>query len=107
MAYIYQLSLEIPLRRADEIDLGQSLQLVLGYLRTLLPNEEGYITTRAAASCCPEGETVTVLFQSEWDHWEDLEAHRAKGLEEKKVLEEFATDVSAQGLKIQILREVD
>ena len=41
MAYVYQVSFDIPPDRQDEIEVGASLERVLGFLRVILPSEPG------------------------------------------------------------------
>jgi len=106
MAYIYQVSFDIRPDQMDELEIGASLERVLGYLRALLPNEPGHTNSRAMASLNVPGRTHLV-FESMWEAWEDLEAHRRSSLAEDKVLAEFEPHVSLQDLCVRIYREVD
>lgn len=106
MAYIYQISFDIQPDQMNELEIGASLERVLGYLRALLPSEPGYVTSRAMNSLDMPGETHLV-FQSMWETWDDLEAHRQSSLAEDKVLTEFQPHVSLEDLSVHIYEEVD
>lgn len=106
MAYIYQVSFDIKPSQMDELEIGASLERVLGYLRALLPSEPGYVTSRAIYSLdIPD--TTELVFQSIWESWDDLDAHRASSLAEAKVLAEFQPHVSLEDLSVHMYEEVD
>jgi hypothetical protein len=88
-----------------ELQIGSSLERVLGYLRTLLPAERGFITSRAMRSIgLPR--KVHLMFESVWEEWEDVERHRESSLSEDKVLREFEPHVTLDDLTSQIYEEV-
>jgi len=107
MAYIYSISFDIEPDKMDELQVGASLERTLGYLRTLLPSETGFITARAMYALDPDqnGE-IDLIFQSVWNRWEDLKAHQASSLAEDKVLREFEPHVELQDLRVRIYEEV-
>jgi hypothetical protein len=105
MAYIYEVSFDINSDQLDALKIGASLERVLGYLRTLLPNEMGYITTRALFSLSSE-ETTHIVFLSEWNEWEDLEHHRKSPLLEDKIILEFSPHIQLEHLVKRIYSEV-
>ncbi|MFN2187038.1 MAG: hypothetical protein ACK2UU_23905, partial [Anaerolineae bacterium] len=86
---------------------GASLERTLGYLRTLLPSEIGFITARAmyALEKDDNGE-IELIFQSVWDRWEDLKTHRTSSLAEDKILREFEPHVELEDLRVRIYEEV-
>ena len=105
MAYVYQVSFDIPLDRQDELEVGSSLERVLGFLRVNLPSEPGYTSARAVYSLdIPEH--IRIVVQSVWDHWEDLLTHKQSALAEDKILSEFAY-LTPEMLEIHAFREVD
>lgn len=106
MAYIYQVSFDIRPDQMDELAIGASLERVLGYLRTLLPGERGSVTTRAMFSV-DAPDSTHLVFESVWEAWEDLEAHRQSSLAEEKVLTEFDPHVSRENLVVRVYEEVD
>lgn len=106
MAYTYIIRFQIDADRISELQIGSSLERVLGYLRTLLPSQDGFITSRALYSLENE-EKVGVLFESVWDTWESIQAHRESNLSEDKVLLEFGDHVDRQGLDIRVYQEIE
>jgi hypothetical protein len=106
MAYIYQITFDIHPDQMDELQIGHSLERILGYLRSLLPSETGYITVRVARSVGPNSERIHLLVESEWEMWEDLKAHRSSSLAEDKVLQEFEPHVKLEDLAIHTFEEV-
>lgn len=105
MAYIYQVSFSIRPDQMSELEIGASLERVLGYLRTLLPSEPGYITLQAMSSLDDPDKTHLVV-QSVWDGWSDLERHRRSALAEDKILNEFEPHVSLEDVRVQVYEEV-
>jgi hypothetical protein len=108
MAYIYSITFDIGPDKMDELQIGASLERTLGYLRTLLPSETGFITARAMSAVNPDEKgDIDLIFQSVWDRWEDLQAHQESSLAEDKVLREFAPHVELEDLRVRLYEEVD
>jgi hypothetical protein len=105
MAYMYQVSFEIDQGQMEQLHIGAALEKTLGYLRTLLPNETGFLTARAMYSLDDLSLTY-VIVQSIWDQWEDLQAHQDSELAEQKVLSEFKPHVKLEDLTVHIYEEI-
>lgn len=105
MAYVYQVSFDIRPDQMSELQIGSSLERVLGYLRTLLPSESGFVSARALYSL-DVPDTTHLVFESTWETWENLEAHRQSELSETKVLAEFEPHVSTEHLDVHLYEEV-
>jgi hypothetical protein len=105
MAYIYQVSFDIRPEQMSDLQVGASLERVLAYLRTLLPGQPGHITSRAFYSIDVPDHTH-LIFQSIWEAWDDLEAHRSSSLAENKVLTEFQPHVALEDLDLHVYEEV-
>jgi hypothetical protein len=105
MAYVYQVSFDISPEHQSELEVGSSLERVLGFLRVILPSEPGYTTARAVYSLNLPDRT-RVIVESVWDHWEDMETHRRSALAEDKILREFSL-LTPEMLEIRTFREVD
>jgi hypothetical protein len=105
MAYVYQVGFHIHPEQMSDLQIGASLERVLGYLRALLPNDPGFITVRVVHSLDQADRTDVVCF-SEWERWEDLDRHRRSTLAEDKVLVEFGPHVGRQDLVVRIYGEV-
>lgn len=48
-----------------------------------------------------------MLFESVWDSWEAIEAHRDSTLSEDKVLTEFGTHIHREDLTVRLYEEVE
>jgi quinol monooxygenase YgiN len=106
MAYIHQVSFDVKPDQMSELEIGESLERVLGYLRTRLPGEEGFVTARAISSL-DDPEQTHVIFESTWENWDEFEAHLHSELSENKVLVEFAPHVLVENLTVRSYRDVD
>ncbi len=106
MSYIYRINFDIDHTELGSLSIGHELQRSLGYLRALLPNEPGYISSRAMYSLS-DGEKTHVIFESVWDTWDDIQLHRIKSnLNEEKLLHEFKLKVQLLNLESHIFEEV-
>lgn len=107
MSYIYHISFDIDASELHLLSIGNSLQRSLGYLRALLPNEPGYITSRAMYSLS-DADKTHLIFESVWDTWDDLLHHRQKSIfNEEKLLHEFTLKVELLNLSVSIYEEVE
>lgn len=105
MAYYFQVSFNIASSEMSKLEIGGSIERTLGYLKTLLPSQSGFIDTRVLYSLDDEEKTYVVVV-SEWNNWEDLQNHRESSLAEDKVLEEFQPRVKPEDLIIRVYGEV-
>ena len=105
MAYALQVDFNIRPDQMNELEVGASLERVLGYLRALLPNEPGFVSARALYSLDLSDRTH-LIFQSIWETWEDLLTHRETGLAENKALLEFQPHLKAEDLVVHLYEEV-
>ncbi len=105
MAFVYQVRFEIQPEEMSHLEIGASLERVLSYLRSLLPNQTGFVTARAMYSVDDPKETH-LIFHSVWETWSDLQGHRASRLSEEKVLTEFRPHVSMHDLSFDTFEEV-
>ena len=106
MAYTYELSFNISFDDMDQLSIGHALERGLGYLRTLLPSEPGFMYARALYSLS-HGDSTHVVFHSVWENWEDLLAHCENYLEEKRLLtEEFEPHLELKDVAVNYYDEV-
>lgn len=105
MPYIYEVTFTIRPDQMDGLKIGHSLERVLGYLRAVLPNEHGFMTSRALYSI-DDPRATRIVFFSEWGDWEALERHRDSALLETKVLSEFDPHVRPEDMTARIYAEV-
>jgi len=106
MAYIYRINFYIDSEKMSELQIGASLERSLGYLKTLLPNQDGFISARAMHTLAGNN-PVHLIFESTWETWRDLKKHIDSELEEKKLLTEFRPHVALKDLEATIYDEVD
>lgn len=105
MAYVHQVSFQLAPDQSGDLKVGAPLQRVIGFLRALLPNEEGYMTSRAMYSIDSSDQTL-IVFQSVWEEWDDLLAHRSSRVMEEKALTEFGHLVSGNAITSHSFAEV-
>ena len=105
MAYIYQVTFDIKPEQMEQLEIGAPLERVLGYLRTLLPSQIGFITARAMYSLDVPN-TTHLIIQSVWDTWDDVSSHRRSSLLEDKILKEFEPHVPLEKLVSHVYEEV-
>lgn len=105
MTFVYQVGFEIRPDQMNQLQIGAGLERVLGYLRSLLPSEPGFVSARAMYSLDDADETHLV-FESVWELWEDLDAHRRSSLAEDKVLTEFEPHVALEDLTVHVFQDV-
>ena len=106
MAYVYRIGFDIEREQLTQLEIGSSLERVLGYLRTLLPSEKGFVEARAMRTVETEPR-IHLVFESTWQRWDDLVAHRESSLAEDKVLTEFEPHVALEDLASRVYEEVD
>jgi|SRR6056297_2076377 len=105
MAYSYHISFDIDPAQKDELEIGSSLERVIGYLRTLLPSEDGHIESRALASL-DNPDSIHIVFESIWLDWDSLVRHRNSSLTEDMVLKEFKPNIELKNLTRKVFREI-
>ncbi len=107
MAYIYQTYLELRPEDVDKARLGHQLGDVLAYMRAVLPDEPGFVTSRVMVSMLHD-QYAHVVLESVWDNWQALTDHLEKShFVESKFLPQFEMDVEPQEIKSAIYEEVD
>ncbi len=106
MSYINQISFSIDKDEMSTLEIGNSLERVLGYMRTLMPSQQGFIATRAMHTL-PGSDKIHLLFESTWDTWEDFQKHLKSNLAETKILTEFQPHVKLDDLTSCVYTEVD
>jgi hypothetical protein len=106
MPYVYQLTFDINSEDANQIQIGQSLQLSLSYLRALLPNEVGFVSCRAMYSL-NHTDVIHLIFESIWQDWSSFQNHRDKSpFDEKRMLSEFEMKVKPLNVATHIYEEI-
>jgi hypothetical protein len=106
MPYIYRTTFDIDREHVDQLQIGQSIELSIAYLKAFLANEPGFINARAMYSLAEE-KTTHVSFESTWEDWETLEAHRQTSpYSEAKMLHRFEFKVEPQNIADHVYEEI-
>jgi hypothetical protein len=105
MAYAHVVTFDIKPEFEQALRLGTPLERALQYMRAILPNSQGYLSSYGLRTVGNRG-NINVLFISLWETWEDLERHRASGLIEQNLIEEFEPHVPLEDMTIRIYEEV-
>jgi len=106
MAFVYHVDFDIRPDQMSELEIGASLERTLGYLKSLLPDQPGFINARGMYSLDGD-DTTHLIFETEWETWEDLVSHEESSLAEDKVLKEFEPHVQLEHLTVGKYGEVD
>jgi hypothetical protein len=106
MAYIYQITFDLLHDEDMQLLIGESVEMAVSYMKALLPNEPGYITSRGMFSLSHDNLTH-VVFESTWEEWDDLLNHRQTSpLDEHRLLNEFKLKVKLENLATHVFEEV-
>lgn len=105
MPYTYEVSFDIPPEEMGELEIGKSLERVVGYMKIRLPAQRGFVFADAWYSVDDPAKTRVVM-RSEWSDWCDVEDHRKSSMLEDHVFEEFGTHLSPDQLTIRTYAEV-
>jgi hypothetical protein len=103
--YVYEVSFEIDSDKMPQLEIGQSLERLVGFMKVRLPAQPGFVFADAWYSV-DDPEKTRVVTRSEWSDWTDLEAHCKSSLIEDHVLEEFDPHVSKDDITIRMYSEV-
>lgn len=106
MPYIYEVSFNVPREKMTEIEIGQSLERLVGYMKVRLPAQRGFVFSDAFYSV-DDPEMLRVVMRSEWSDWTDVENHReSSALVEDEAFEQFSPHVSPSDITIRTYAEV-
>jgi hypothetical protein len=105
MPYVYEVSFEIRPDQMNELEIGQSLERLVGYMKIRLPVQPGFVFADAWYSVDNPAST-RVIARSEWSDWNDVEKHRKSSLIEDHLFEEFEPYVNRDNVTIRTYAEV-
>ncbi len=106
MAYTYQISFKLAREKMELLSIGNALERGLGMLRIMLPNQPGFMNARAFYQM-GQGDNTLVVFQSVWETWEDLQAHKDSDLEAKRLLtHDLSKTMKLENVDVQIFNEI-
>jgi hypothetical protein len=105
MPYLYEVSFDIRNDQMSELEIGESLDELVGYLKARLPSERGFVLADAWYSV-DDPEKTHVVARSEWSDWSDVEQHRASSILEDHAFEQFDPYIKTSDVTIRTYAEV-
>jgi hypothetical protein len=105
MPYVYEVSFDITPEQMTQLEIGQSLERLVGFMKIRLPVQRGFVFADAWYSV-DDPETARVIARSEWSDWSDVEAHCRSAVLEDHLFEEFDPHVNKDNVTIRTYAEV-
>jgi hypothetical protein len=106
MPYVYEVSFEVPREKMTELEIGQSLEKLVGYMKIRLPAQRGFVYSDAFYSV-DEPSVLHVVMRSHWSDWTDVLNHReSSALVEDQVFEQFEPHIKPEDIRIRCYAEV-
>jgi hypothetical protein len=105
MPYVYEVSFEIEPEQMSQLEIGQSLERLVGYMKIRLPAQPGFMFADAWYSVDDPART-RIIARSEWSDWPDVEEHRRSTLMEDHLFEQFEPHVNKDNVTIRTYAEV-
>jgi hypothetical protein len=103
---MYEVTFDIPREKMSELEIGQSLEKLVGYMKIRLPAQRGFVFADAFYSV-DHPDKVHVVMRSEWSDWTDLENHcNSSALVEDQVFEHFDPHIDKHDITIRKYAEV-
>lgn len=105
MPYLYEVSFDIRHDQMTRLEIGQSLERLVGYLKVRLPVQRGFVLADAWYSV-DDPDATRIVARSVWSDWQDVEEHRESAILEDHLFEEFDPHVKAEDVTIRTYAEV-
>jgi len=105
MPYVYEVSFDIRPDQMSQLEIGQSLERLVGYMKVRLPAQAGFVFADAWYSVDDPSKT-RVITRSEWSDWGDVVAHCESAIVEDHLFEEFDPHVTKDTVTIRTYAEV-
>jgi hypothetical protein len=105
MPYVYEVSFQIAPAQMSQLEIGKSLERLVGYMKIRLPVEPGFVFADAWYSIDDPAKT-RIVTRSEWSDWVDVEEHRKSSILEDHLFEEFDPHVNKDNITIRTYAEV-
>lgn len=106
MPYVYEVSFDVPRDKMTELEIGASLERLVGYMKVRLPAQRGFVYSDALYSVDDSAE-LRIVMRSHWSDWTDVIGHRdSSALVEDQVFEQFDPHVRPQDITIRTYAEV-
>ncbi len=105
MPYVYEVSFDLPNDKLSELEIGQSLERLIGFTKVRLPAQRGFVFADAVYSV-DDPSKIRVVMRSEWSDWTDVVRHRKAIVLEDHIFEEFDPHVDRDAIKVRTYAEV-
>ena len=106
MPYVYEVSFGVPREKMTELEIGESLEKLVGYMKVRLPSQRGFVYSDALYSVDDPAE-LRIVMRSHWSDWTDVTNHReSPALVEDQVFEQFTPHVRPEDITIRTYAEV-
>jgi hypothetical protein len=105
MPYVYEVSFEIAPEQMTQLEIGKSLDRLVGYMKIRLPAQPGFMFADAWYSV-DDPETTRVIARSEWSDWCDVQSHRESAIVEDQLFEQFEPHIKPGDITIRTYAEV-
>jgi hypothetical protein len=105
MPYVYEVAFDITPNQMSQLEIGQSLERLVGYMKVRLPSQSGFVYAAGWYSV-DDPDKTRIVTRSEWSDWSDVVMHRKSYLLEDQVFEEFEPHVSKDTIAIRTYAEV-
>ena len=105
MPYVYEVSFDIAPDQMTQLEIGHSLERLVGYMKIRLPVQPGFVFADAWYSVDDPAKT-RVITRSEWSDWTDVEGHRNSSMLEEQLFVEFDPHVNKDNITIRTYAEV-
>jgi quinol monooxygenase YgiN len=103
---MYEVSFQVPREKMTELEIGQSLERLVGYMKIRLPAQRGFVLADAVYSV-DDPESLRIVMRSQWSDWTDLQNHcNSSALVEDQAFEQFAPHICADDITIRKYAEV-
>jgi hypothetical protein len=105
MPYVYEVSFEITPAQMSQLQIGQSLERLVGYMKIRLPAQQGFVFADAWYSV-DDPEKTRIIARSEWSDWCDVTKHCESAILEDHLFEEFEPHIGREDVTIRTYAEV-
>lgn len=105
MPYVYEVAFDVPHDKMEELEIGESLERLVGYMKVRLPSQRGFVYSDAVYSV-DDSKKTRVVMRSHWSDWDDVLNHRKGVLIEDQVFEQFEPHIAKEDIAIRAYAEV-
>jgi len=105
MPYLYEVSFDIRHDQMTQLEIGDSLERLIGYLKVRLPVQRGFVLADAWYTV-DDSAATRIVARSVWSDWSDVIEHRDSSILEDHLFEEFEPHVNRDTVTIRTYAEV-